>query len=151
MPGIGELIGQIQTREVLFRGQPLRLHAVTARTVGLLKQVYPRPVPPAVPDPSMGTGSGRFVSNEFDAGFVRELARWRETMRTAEIALAIDLEPQGCKRSGHAIDAAEDMRQWAYQAVDELGKVVTSIEMLFLGDAVDAMSGGKLEEAAKKD
>jgi hypothetical protein len=149
MSSIAELIGEISTTTATLRGKTVVLRPVPARTAALLRQAFPIPIPPKVPDPMSGTNSGRFINDECDPGYIRAHSEWARKLMYIEVAASMDLEPKGTQRSAQAITTVEDMRSWAELAHAEI-LVLTDIELQHLGRAIDRISLSSVEEAAKK-
>lgn len=150
MPSIAELIGEFQTKNVLLRGKEITLRAVPISLVSLMQQAFPKPMPPVEPDPTSGTGSGRFVQNTADPAYIQKRSEWAEKLVLIELALAMDLNPDSSLPSGQAIKDATVMKQWGDAAYNALAGVLTPIERNTLGNMLDSMSLSSAEEAAKK-
>lgn len=149
MASIADLIGEISTRTVPLRGKAVVLRAVPARTISLLRQAFPVPVPPKVPDAMAGTNAGRFVNDECDAAYIRAHSEWSRRMLYTEVAMAMDLEPAGTHSSAHDVKTVDEMRTWAELAHAEI-LVLTDIELHRLAKEIDGLSIASVEMEAKK-
>lgn len=150
MPTIAELFTEVGTKQIKIRGVDATLRIVPAASVRLLKEAFPRPLAPSVPDPNRGTGSGAFVRDNADETYTRKMEEWTAKMQAAEVALALNMDPGGPHGLGLAIKSADAMKAWVEAAVPQLAAVATPIELARLGDIVDSMSVGSIEEIAKK-
>lgn len=148
MASIAQLIGELQTKAIRLRGREVIVRAMPAGRIDLLKQAFPKPVPPLKFNPLKGKNADPEVA-EWDAEFMRSEAAWYERITVLQAAMAIDQEgPDGSSVS--AIEDEKAMKAWGEHAYAQLMKFLTPPEIQEIARAQRELVLGKMEEEAAK-
>lgn len=148
MPSIAQLIGELQTKAIRLRGREVIVRAMPAGRIDLLKQAFPKPVPPLKFNPLKGKNADPEVA-EWDAEYIRSDAAHWEKISAMMAAMAIDLDgPDGSSVS--AIADEKGMKAWGEYAYTQLMNYLTPAEIKKIADTQRELVLGKMEEEAAK-
>lgn len=141
------------TREVALSADlKVTVRVLRTRELNEIADIYVRPVAPYGKDPLKGSDAPS-IQREDDVGYQRRLRRWYGDLRTAEIAVSIDL--------GVALDGGTDKmlygacpagrrEAWLAEAVSQLQDVFTEPQLRMLAETMRTLSTvGLVKEAIK--
>ena len=147
MPTLAEIVGKMQTVTVKVRGREIVLTAMSAFDLATMRRMFPRPIAPQLPDPSKGTGAA-LVAGTWDPKYNRDLEEWRHKVTAVEVAMAMGLTTSSGKSFG-GDDA--NAKAWADEAVAEITKAFTTIEINMMAQEIDGASQvTRLEDESRK-